>query len=209
MENKKHLFLIRHGEGKHNVDWYTYGEEAYYIKEFTDPKLTPTGIKQASDLNKNFVEINNIQLVVTSSLTRCLQTTQHVFNGVQVPIIVHEYAREFPMGLQYSNKRRVKSVLEKEFANYDFSNVKSEEDELWNSKNHETEEELKNRTKKLVEYLSKRPEKNIAVVAHSTFIMNLLYDTIDESHDMELKHCHPYDKFIENIDSETHKASSF
>ena len=205
----KRLFLIRHGEGVHNVDWDTYGEKAYYMKEKTDPHLTNIGISQAKKCGEIFKEINNIELIITSPMMRCLETMDNVFKNVDVPVLAHGDAREFPMGLQYSNKRSIKSELEKKFNYVDFSNLTSEEDDRWNSERLETLEELNVRKKKLLDFIKKRPEKNIALVSHSSYIMNFLYDSLDESHDKELKHCYPYEKIIQNTDCGTHMESSF
>ena len=86
-KNVKRLFLIRHGEGVHNVDWYTYGEQAYYIKEKADPHLTNIGVQQAKHCGETFKEINNIELVITSPMMRCLQTMDNVFKNVDVPVL--------------------------------------------------------------------------------------------------------------------------
>jgi broad specificity phosphatase PhoE len=209
MKLAKRLFFIRHGEAQHNIAWYKYGEKAYYMKEITDPKLTNIGEGQAIHLGNNFKEKNSIDLVIVSPLMRCLQTATNIFMGENVQIIACEEAREFPMGLQYTNKRSNKSLLRKEFPHVNFINLKTDEDKLWNSERLETLDELNARTKNLYDYIKKRPEKNIAVVSHSTFIMNVLYDNVDESHNKELKHCYPYKKLIGNIDSETHMVSSF
>lgn len=208
MKMIKRLFFIRHGEAQHNVAWYKYGEKAYYMKEITDPKLTNTGESQALHLGNNFKDINSVELVIVSPLMRCLQTATNIFLGHNVEMIACEEAREFPMGLQYANKRSNKSLLRKEFPHVNFINLKTDEDVLWNSERLETLDELNTRTENLYTYIKKRPEKNIAVVSHSTFIMNALHNNVDESHDMELKHCYPYEKFIENIDSEKHMESS-
>tara|TARA_B100000795_G_C22664252_1_gene385311 strand:- start:28 stop:651 length:624 start_codon:yes stop_codon:yes gene_type:complete len=200
----KKIFCIRHGEAQHNLDWFDFGEAAYFMKGKTDPKLTIKGNKQSL----NFKEIDKVELIITSPLTRCLETTINIFGNVKVPIYASENAREFPMGLQYVNKRSKKSALENRFKKIDFSNLKSEEDLLWNNERLENLEELNNRTKKLMDFIVKRPEKNIALVSHSSFLMKFLYDKVDENHEKELIHCHPYLKIIEGTDFEKHKESS-
>ena len=209
MKVVKRLFFIRHGEAQHNIAWYKYGEKAYYMKEITDPKLTNTGDSQALHLGNNFTDINNIELVITSPLMRCLQTSTNIFHGHNIQMIACEEAREFPMGLQYANKRSNKSLLRKEFPHVNFINLKTDEDKLWNSERLETLEELNARTENFYDYIKKRPEKNIAIVSHSTFIMNALYNNIDEDHEMELNHCYPYLKVIKETDFEKHTESSF
>ena len=111
------------------------------------------------------------------------------------------------MGLQYSNKRRNKCILQKEFPKVIFKDVLSSNDELWNEERYETMIELNERKRKTLEFIKNRPEKNIALVSHSSFIMNFLFDFVDEDEDKELKHCYPYEIKMEDIYSGKHKES--
>ena len=113
--NEKY-FCIRHGQGFHNTDFLKFGRSAYYDPLKADPHLTQIGVNQADYLNKYWGELNNIDVVLVSPLTRCLQTATHIFKGVDVPMIALEDAREYPMGQQYSNKRSLKSLLRNDSA---------------------------------------------------------------------------------------------
>ena len=188
----KSFFCIRHGQGFHNTDFLKYGRAAYYDPEKADPRLTPIGINQAKYLNKNWTDLENIDLVIVSPLRRCLQTAKHIFHGRNIQMIAFEEAREYPMGQQYSNKRSNKSELRKEFPFVNFVNLKTEQDTLWDPNNYEDLHNLATRVKKIKKIIENRPEKNIALVAHSTFLMKLLYNVVDEDESKELKHCFPY-----------------
>tara|TARA_A100001011_G_scaffold116316_1_gene122769 strand:+ start:64 stop:696 length:633 start_codon:yes stop_codon:yes gene_type:complete len=205
----KRLFCIRHGEAFHNVFFHIYGKDAYYDESKPDPCLTEKGINQALELNQSWDEKSNIELVITSPMIRCLETTTNIFKGVDVPIIAYEYAREFPLGLQYSNKRSKKSLLVDKFPHINFYNLGSEHDLMWDPDNYETKNQLDNRKIEVLKFIETRSEKNIALVTHSTFLMNFLYDYIDEDEDKELNHCHPYLKLIEGNSPEKHMESSF
>ena len=188
----KNIFCIRHGQGFHNTDFLKFGRSAYYDPEKADPHLTQIGISQAEFLNKHWGELNNIDVVLVSPLSRCLQTATHIFKGVDVPMIALENAREYPMGQQYSNKRSQKSLLVKEYPHVNFMDLQTNEDTLWDPNNYETLSNLERRVNHVKKILENRTEKNIALVAHSTFLMKLLFDTVDEDESKELKHCHPY-----------------
>ena len=67
------VYLVRHAESEHNVS-----------KDFTqrDPPLTATGLAQASTLIEDFPHKASIAVVLTSPLTRTLQTTTTGFPQV-------------------------------------------------------------------------------------------------------------------------------
>ena len=188
----KNIFCIRHGQGFHNTDFLKYGRGAYYDPERADPQLTKIGVNQSKYLNRTWEDLKNIEVVIVSPLTRCLQTAIHTFKGCNIEMIACEDAREYPMGQQYSNRRSKRSILMKEFPRVNFVNLQTEEDTLWDPNNYETLANLEKRVCNVRKLLELRKEKNIALVAHSTFLMKLLFDTVDEDESKELKHCYPY-----------------
>jgi broad specificity phosphatase PhoE len=195
----KKLFCIRHGEGWHNVNARIIGSNAYYDKDKQDPSLTELGINQAKELGKTWDEKKNIELIITSPLTRCIQTMNNIFENTNIPIVSVDYLREYPASLQYSNRRKNESVLKEKYKNIFFSLV-SEEDDMWNNnKKYETNDQLQYRTEMFENFIKSRPEKNIAVVSHSTFLMNFLFNTIDEDESNELKHCYVYNKEFKSM----------
>lgn len=204
----KKIFCIRHGEGFHNTDFFKFGRTAYYDPLKADPRLTNVGINQAKKLNKQWKELKNIDVVIVSPLKRCLETATHIFKGCNIKIISCEDAREYPMGKQYSNKRSIKSELIKEFPNVDFVDLQTEEDILWDPDNYETLNNLERRVHNVTKLITLQSEKNIALVAHSTFLMKMLFNTVDEDESKELKHCYPY-VFTPKNDYEMHMESSF
>ena len=60
----------------------------------------------------------------------------------------------------------------------------------WDNKD-ETHEQLNNRIQEMICWIGNRPEKNIAIVSHSSFI-GMLKDKKIGDEKNELKHCHPY-----------------
>ena len=68
--------------------------------------------KQAKKLSKNFLQLNEIEIVYVSSLTRTIQTAESIFiDREKIKIIALDKIKEFPQGKEICNKRRSKSVL--------------------------------------------------------------------------------------------------
>ena len=51
----KRVFLIRHGEALHNINFSLFGKDAYYHKENLDAPLTNTGLLQATKLGNKWL----------------------------------------------------------------------------------------------------------------------------------------------------------
>ena len=188
----KTIYCIRHGIARHNILYPMIQEQAYRGKENIDTKLTEVGKKQAEKLKEIWYERNEVELVITSPLSRTLETASILFKDTKVPILAQELLREYPLGIDTPNKRASRTELIKKYPEVDFSYILSNIDPLW--KEHETElpENLKKRVQQTKEWLHQRPEKIIALVGHSTFLHELLYNKFDNNETTQLQHCHPY-----------------
>ena len=204
------IYCIRHGEATHNVDFVKYGMSTYYDKTKMDTKLTSKVENQARNLGKTWIELkeknqdNKIDLIITSPLSRCLQTTTGIFGYNPIaPILSFEECREYPLGTEYCNKRKNIDFLKEKYPHVNFSNILSNEDINW-SERKETPEELEKRVENFKEilniYIKKNNYKKIVVVSHSTFLRKFIYDKFDEIFENELPHCTPINyNFIQNI----------
>ncbi|KAK6537164.1 hypothetical protein TWF694_011361 [Orbilia ellipsospora] len=65
------IYLVRHAEGFHNVNWQHH---------LRDPDLTPLGHKQCATLAGNFPYHANLTTVICSPLKRTIQTTLESFH---------------------------------------------------------------------------------------------------------------------------------
>jgi broad specificity phosphatase PhoE len=138
-------------------------------------------------------------LVVVSPLTRTCETALHVFGkprkpgspefinereaprhspefkaGMTVPaprFLVREECRE-RWGKYVCDGRRSIKEIAADFEDFDFSDVKHDEDAFYTDE-RETDEHCCNRAVKFLEWLNARPEKCIAVVTHSSFLRHL------------------------------------
>ncbi|KAH9295317.1 hypothetical protein KI387_038905, partial [Taxus chinensis] len=199
----KILHLVRHGQGYHNVE----GEKdfkAYMSPEFLDASLTPLGWEQVNNLRKHIGNngiASRIELVVTSPLTRTMQTAVGVFGGVSYidgdsspplmvagvgksnhnaisssncpPVIAVELCREH-LGVHPCDKRKSITEYLPLFPAIDFSLVETDEDYLWKPDVREKIEEVAARGRSFFNWLLTRKENEIAVVSHSGFLTHTL-----------------------------------
>ena len=190
----KNLYCIRHGLAEHNVNYLKYGCKTFYDPNFVDTSLVEEGFKQASNLGETWSDKKDIELVVVSPLKRTLQTATEIFKDTSVPIISFELAREYPIGGHTCNKRSQKEYLMKMFPNINFDDIKEGEDYLWDPEKQESIHELDLRINTFKKFIEGRPEKNIALVSHASFIGQMKDKHIKyiENGEEELKHCYPY-----------------
>eukprot|EP00210_Caulerpa_lentillifera_P007340 g7016.t1 len=126
------------------------------------------------------VKQNKQSLLMAPQQTVCnLQTgCPGVSTGVNTPpIIAIEDCRERLGDGVVPNQRRKLSEAKRQFPGIDFSLIHHEEDALFEKFDRpggETEEDMIHRTKRLMQFLLKRPESRIAVVSHGHFLSYLL-----------------------------------
>jgi len=187
-EGSKRLTFIRHAEGQHNKD--SREMENYFpdrlgeTMTYWDAQLTPVGREQAYSLAMK-LQFNQRaglpELVAVSPLTRTLQTATIAFPDESVhpyrpPFVATSLARE-RISVHTCDGRRAKSVLAAEFPHVDFSEVTSEEDEMWEHKEEEPSPQdsraCSARGLRLLQWLWERPERDIAVVTHWVFLSHL------------------------------------
>ncbi|CAO2833845.1 unnamed protein product [Amaranthus hypochondriacus] len=212
----KTLHWVRHAQGFHNVA----GEkayEAYKSYDYLDASLTSLGWEQVDNLRKHVQASGlskKIELVITSPLTRTMQTAVGVFggggysDGVDVtplmvanvegsdrpaissfgcpPFLAVELCREH-LGVHPCDKRRSKSKYETLFPAIDFSLIESDEDTWWKEDVRETDEEVAERGMKFMKWLWTRKEKEIAIVSHSGFLFHTLGNFGNDCHQVMKK----------------------
>ena len=193
----KTLYLIRHGVAQHNVLFTNLGRRIFYDERYYDTHLTWEGHEQSQQLGEELKknDYHGIDLVLTSSLSRTLETTYNIFKDFYKPVIALDVLKEFPQGLQTVNKRKDRDDLQLLYPMIDFSYIKDNKDLMWNDKREETIDELNQRITGFKKFISERNELKIAVVGHSSFIGQLKDQKIGllENGDKELLHCHPYE----------------
>ncbi|KAI8106655.1 hypothetical protein M9434_001309 [Picochlorum sp. BPE23] len=182
----KIVHFIRHGEGFHNIGIVNL-----------DSKLTKKGWAQAHALGKHVrSQVHGIALVISSPLSRALETAVGVFGDPQgdsclmteqgdihneqtrhdaascapgIRYIVHESCRE-RLGPSNCDARRDKALLEQHFVGFDFSKVSEGPDSMWKEGNVESEASVAGRGMAFLQFVMSQPEQNIAIVSHSAFL---------------------------------------
>ena len=115
---------------------------------------------------------NSIQLVVSSPLSRAIQTADRAIPSVRNRICVEQF-REIN-GWLLNAKRRTQSDLKTRFPAWNFEELATEDDELWTTE-LESQEDCSERGYLGLDWLLQRPEDHILLVCHGgilRFTMN-------------------------------------
>ncbi|KAJ3278788.1 hypothetical protein HK104_002031 [Borealophlyctis nickersoniae] len=165
----KFVLVQRHGQGIHNVAELKYGTplwDSYYSKlpEYFDAPLTDLGVNQT-------VAVNNAikreaedgfplpELLVSSPLSRCLNTTRLIYAGILLPpvdpstpttlattscpvqpLVVEDFREQY--GDHTCDNRRSRHELQKLYPNCNFDLLISDKDTLWVPDVRESDEHL-------------------------------------------------------------------
>ncbi len=162
------VYFIRHGFAKHNEEFLKYGESAYFDSNNIDSPLVDKGIEQANQASLVLNSVN-FDKVYSSSLTRCIQTTECIVNKKLV--YLNDFLLE-PQGYHICNYRKSKFELENFTKNlnndYNLDFVNNECGFI-----KETEDMIKNRIECFYKMLlndKKNNVNNILVVSHHDLI---------------------------------------
>eukprot|EP01128_Nolandella_sp_AFSM9_P007432 TRINITY_DN4071_c0_g1_i1.p1 TRINITY_DN4071_c0_g1~~TRINITY_DN4071_c0_g1_i1.p1 ORF type:complete len:211 (-),score=57.95 TRINITY_DN4071_c0_g1_i1:171-803(-) len=178
----KRIHLIRHGESTHNLACEGIPKEKQVDPYEWDADLSPTGEKQVKELAGAVGDLKP-DLIISSPLTRALKTTYGAFGDV--PVLVQPIARE---GVENAcDIGTPKPLLTPNWEKRGATFGEVAQDLWWYApvENHtidnyqqlfreqrweEPHEEVVARTLELEKWILQRPEKEIVVVGHSSFI---------------------------------------
>jgi broad specificity phosphatase PhoE len=206
----KTLYYIRHAQGTHNV------LKEYRDRRHVDARLTDLGKQQCRALasaiqdavpgSEHYNLLHKTDLVVTSPLTRCIQTTLLSLeplltrrnNGEnkyeRLPILAHESIRET---VNYNcDQRRTISEISKDFEqnSVDFNHIEHDHDPIWEHYQqrlgddsqytlHRESAELHkvaHRGRDFFMWLAQRPETHVTICSHAAFSRCLWNWGVDE-----------------------------
>ena len=106
---------MRHGEAEHNVAFYTEGDAAFSNEKYRDAPLTEKGKQQAHDLGVALSPLNILD-IWSSPLTRCIQTTQELYEEINCNgLYLHDTLLERQGGRHVCNIRKSKQELQTSF----------------------------------------------------------------------------------------------
>lgn len=177
MTKQKELIIVRHGQAQHNPRAEVAKANGCSMDEFIalmreddvlDAALTEEGRKQAKEARLSAELATSIQLVVSSSLSRALETADHIHPPLSMETshvrVCTELFREVN-GDMLNAKRRTKSELAACFPHWNLDELETEEDSLWTPVMEDLDAAAE-RGYLGLKWLLERPEDNILLVAH-------------------------------------------
>jgi broad specificity phosphatase PhoE len=183
----KTVHFVRHAEGEHNEADRRAGDDSPVTYStggswrYRDARLTPRGVAQCVTVRQTLLRDVRPQLVVVSPFSRTLQTAHVMFGGGGAPFLVHDLARE-RSGRFTCDKRRTRSEIVAEMGPvYEYTNDRidfdrfgypTEDDPYW-TEDREPSDAVTSRAVAFMQWLATRPETEIAVVTHSSWLKHL------------------------------------
>ncbi len=173
----KTIHLIRHAQSEHNARALTAPDEDVLRHDpaLRDAPLTPLGEAQARALAAEVEPLQAIELIVTSPLTRAIQTMLIAFAAHPAPRLVEALHREHLDS--WCDVGRSPRALAAAFPSLRFDHLN---DPWWHvAPGHadgfmrEDVETLDQRIAAFRVWLAARPERHIAVIGHSGFLRRL------------------------------------
>jgi len=179
----KRVHFVRHAESMCNAAGAVYPKgdprrkKVFQDPQYLDAPLSPHGLDQCAQLKSTIDALPKVQLVVSSPLTRALQTAFGIYScgkGEDVPLVVLEALREFNSSVFHPcDARRRREELELDFPGANFSGVPEGGDMLLGPGLVESAEIVDNRIHWFLAWICMRPERSIAVVSHGAFLRRL------------------------------------
>jgi glucosyl-3-phosphoglycerate phosphatase len=175
--SSKRIHFIRHAQSEHNARFEAADDELAVRHDpcLRDAPLTVLGKGQARALQEEVAALREIELVVVSPLTRAVQTTLAAFADHPAPRIVHDLPREHLQS--FCDIGRPPAALIRDFPTLAFDHLA---DPWWHVGENgggpfapEPEDVLAARVVGFADWLSARPEAEIAVVGHGGFLRHM------------------------------------
>lgn len=207
LEDDKTIIFLRHGVSEMNeyLGRQPYGSPGFKDPGLWDTRLTSRGEGQARDVNQDMKRMvaeakNQVELIVSSPLTRALQTATLAFDGIDhIPRIVSPLISE-RMWLT-SDVGRPPAELIADFASKGWS-FEDLDDVWWYTEEGWEDKEwrepgkylhageplslFRNRLALFKEWLKDRPEKCVVVVSHWGTIYSLTGRSANNCQTVEL-----------------------
>jgi glucosyl-3-phosphoglycerate phosphatase len=165
----KTIHCIRHGESTFNAHWRDSATDPLLF----DARLTPVGEQQVRDAAQAVRDVP-YELIVSSPLTRALQTTFGLFSDHRSAAAIRIECLHRERLENSCDVGRAPSLLLAEFPHWAFDHLR---DIWWHDEGErdprgfvvEPLSVVEERVRQFRSWLAARPEKLIAVVGHGTF----------------------------------------
>lgn len=174
---EKQIHLIRHAQSEHNARAQMVADEDVVRMDpaLRDAPLTTLGHAQAHALAQEVAGLPQIELVVTSPLTRAIQTMLAAFGDHPAPRLVEPLHREHLDS--FCDVGSPPAVLSAAFPTLRFDHL---DDPWWYVTQNapppfarEDIDHFEARVAAFRHWLAARPETTIAVVGHGTFLRRM------------------------------------
>ncbi|WRX30477.1 Histidine phosphatase superfamily [Theobroma cacao] len=175
----KVLHLVRHAQGVHNLE-SEKSRDPLTSFEYFDAELSSQGWQQVCDQRRYVCAsglLEKIEVVITSPMTRTLQTAVGIFRGEGQPadrFDVTPFEEENVKNAETSTFNRL-PIISYELCRERM--IESEDDVLWKGEK-ESHEAVVARGMKFIKWLCGRKEKEIAVVSHGVFLQQAMTELI-------------------------------
>ncbi|KAL7473583.1 hypothetical protein ACHAXS_014135 [Conticribra weissflogii] len=163
-----------------------------------------------------------IELIVTSPLTRCLQTASHIFpsyfqahSSDENNIMLDESSQHYVLnkdckicchgdireayGMHYPDKRSPLSKVKSKYPTIAYHPAITEHDTDWQPHTRETRHDVTERARKFFHWLLHQPHDNIAVVSHGVWIECALREYCPEVLDFGNKRVYNCEVYCGNL----------
>lgn len=186
---RQQIVFCRHGIARHNMLDEKGNPPNLNDPDLFDPPLLLEGKKQVLDAAERLriwwhtTQMGeHVELVITSPLTRCLQTTALAFlpgdfyakETPEPTIACMDLVRE-AYGMSYPDRRRPKNLLESTWPMIHFDPSMPVQDEAWQLTERESVPDVIQRVNQFLQWLIFREETNIVVVSHGVWIECCFY----------------------------------
>ena len=165
------VILIRHGQSTFNAHFEATGTDPGHV----DARLTETGHRQAAEARAKIAAVPRPDLVISTPLTRALQTTLGIFGGSGIPVEVTCQHREHLES--FCDIGRTPAELAAEFPGLAFDHL---DDPWWHNGpvDHrglpvEPHAAFTGRVQSFAQWLAEHPAATVAVIGHGTFFRHL------------------------------------
>lgn len=174
---RRTVHLIRHGQSTYNA---ACAASPWAPPLIYDAPLSPRGENEVTALREQVAELG-AELVVTSPLTRAIQTALGAFGGGPAPILVNALVRECVEAC--GDVGRSPKLLAAEFPMLRFDHL---DDPWWYTTSDdplavcmEPEATLRARIESFLAWIPTQPFSTLAVIGHGTFFNHLTGTRLD------------------------------
>jgi broad specificity phosphatase PhoE len=189
-----------------------------------DPPLVYQGKQQALEAGElmntwwKTIQLGDTpELVITSPLTRCIQTASLIFlpgdgytsdrRRTEPRIFCTELVRE-AFGMHYPDKRREKSILQKYWPSLEMDPQMTEVDAAWRPDARENMADVQRRISSFWDFLVQQPEKSVVVVTHGVWMEACIHQYCAEALDHGRRRVYNCDMFAMECRSQNGKFLS-